>query len=81
MSTSRLPDWNEYWRRSQDLNLLNKKSADLDGTFLAIEEEFGCKLLSGDHLQIISALEDRIDELEMAHQTQGAGLQTDLFDA
>ena len=56
--------WNKYWEKYYDLEELTQMSDDIDSTLRAIELEQRRKLLSGDHLLIISALEDRIEELE-----------------
>jgi len=78
--SKRLPDWTTYWGRYSDLALLQKKSVELDDTLKGIEEEFQCKLLSGDHIQIITALEERIDELEEAQAKSPYGVQANLFE-
>ena len=81
MSKKGLPDWMIYWEKSSDLKKLREKSNNLDETLRGIESEFGCKLLSGDHMQIISALEDRIDDLESSQSGKESGVQADLFEA
>lgn len=75
----RLPGWSAYWAQYTDLAQLKKRYDNLDDTLHLLEKEFQCKLLSGDHVQIITGLEDRIDELEQIYQAQGAGLQAELF--
>ena len=57
-------NWQTFWKKYDDPNILNQKSDDIDATLKEIESNLNRKLLSGDHLQIISALEDRIEELE-----------------
>jgi hypothetical protein len=60
--------WNKYWEKYDDLEELDQMSDDIDSTLQGIELGLNRKLLSGDHLLIISALEERIEELEaMAH--------------
>ena len=60
--------WNKYWEKYDDLEELDQMSSDIDSTLQGIEMGLNRKLLSGDHLLIISALEERIEELEaMAH--------------
>ncbi len=78
-SKKRLPEWNAYWEKYTDLAQLKKRYDNLDDTLHLLEKEFQCKLLSGDHVQIITTLEERIDELEKLYQAQGAGLQAELF--
>jgi len=76
MSHNRIPDWNRYWAAYKDLNVLERKSQDLDLTLRDLETEFECKFLSGDHLLIVSALEARIAELQAVEKT---GIQSELF--
>ncbi len=81
--SKKLPDWSTYWRRYNDLATLQKKSNDLDETLQGLETEFECKLLSGDHIQIITALEERIEELEKIKQDSANspyGVQASLFE-
>lgn len=60
--------WNKYWEKYDDLEELDHMSEDIDSTLQGIELGLNRKLLSGDHLLIISALEERIEELEvLAH--------------
>ena len=73
-----LPDWEKYWANFNDLELLKSKSANLDETLQMIEKEFAAKLLSGDHMQLLDALEDRMAELERMEKAQT--VQTDLFE-
>ncbi len=80
MSKSLRTDWVAYWNRFSNLNELENKSFQLDDTLIAIEAEVGCKLLSGDQMQIIMALEDRIRELARTGQRSAASAQINLFD-
>jgi len=45
----------------------------------AIEKEYNCKLMSGDQLMIIEALEERIEQLKNDMIIK-PGLQGDLFE-
>ncbi len=78
MNKCSLPDWEKYWANFNDLELLKSKSANLDETLQMIEKEFAAKLLSGDHMQLLDALEDRMAELERMEKAQT--VQTDLFE-
>ncbi len=80
MSKRTLPDWDKYWANFKDLSLLKQKSAELDETLKLIEKEFDTKLVSGDHMQIVESLEERIEELERMEQAQKTAVQTDLFE-
>ena len=80
MSHSKLPDWQKYWSKINDINVLQLKSSEIDETLRNIEKEFDCKLMSGDHLLIIEALENRIEELKNQLTIQKSGIQADLFD-
>jgi len=64
MSKTKMADWETYWSQFDDLNLLQSKSSNLDDTLVEIQQKFDRKLLSGDQLQIIGTLEERIEELE-----------------
>ncbi len=64
MSKTKMTDWETYWSQFDDLNLLQSKSSNLDDTLVEIQQKFDRKLLSGDQLQIIGTLEERIEELE-----------------
>ena len=75
-----LPDWEQYWATFNDLDILYEKSNDLDETLLLVEKEFNTKLLSGDHLQLLDALDDRIDHLEKLQKARQSAVQTNLFD-
>ena len=79
MQNKKMPDWNEYWGMISDMNILQEKSVSIDDTLVAIEHEFSCKLLSGDHIQIITALDDRIEQLEKQEVAKKSALQADLF--
>lgn len=60
--------WNKYWEKYENLEELNHMCEDIDSTLQAIELGLNRKLLSGDHMLIISALEKRINKLEtMVH--------------
>ncbi len=80
MSRSLRSDWVAYWARYSNLNELENKSFQLDDTLREIEAEVGCKLMSGDQMQIIMALEDRIRELAKTGQRSAASAQINLFD-
>ena len=75
-----LPDWEKYWANFDDLELLRFKSANLDDTLQMIEKEFAAKLLSGDHMQLLDALDVRIEELERLEKAQKSAVQADLFE-
>ena len=79
MQHRKFPDWNSYWAKYSNVSLLENKSSNLDETLQEIENEFQVKLLSGDHLLIISALEDRIEELTNQLSNLNSGIQADLF--
>lgn len=64
MSKTKMTDWETYWSQFDDLNLLQSKSSNLDDTLVEIQQKLDRKLLSGDQLQIIVSLEERIEELE-----------------
>jgi len=80
MNKPRLPGWGTYWTKFNDLSLLRKRYANLDSTFKMLEKEFDCKLVSGDHIQIIAGLEDRIEDLKNTLAAQSAGVQAELFE-
>jgi len=80
MSSSKLPDWQKYWVKFRDINELQLKSSNIDDTLKNIEKEFDCKLMSGDHLLIIEALENRIEELKSQLNIHRSGIQADLFE-
>ena len=80
MSKHILPKWEKYWANFTDLAVLRAKAANLDDTLQLIEKEFSVKLMSGDHLMLLAALEDRIEELEKTEKAlKGVG-QTNLFE-
>ena len=72
-------NWADYWARFSDVGLLQGKSANIDSTLLEIEKELGIKLLSGDQLQVIDALEERLKSVKKRGKTSNA-LQTSLFE-
>ena len=80
MVKSILPDWEKYWENFKDLNLLRHKSNNLDETLMMIEKEFATKLMSGDHMQIVASLEERIEELERVQRAEKHVIQADLFE-
>jgi hypothetical protein len=80
MVKSILPDWGKYWENFKDLDLLRRKSGNLDETLKMIEKEFATKLMSGDHMQIVDSLEERIEELERIRRAEKHVFQADLFE-
>ena len=80
MVKSILPDWEKYWDNFNDLSLLRAKANNLDETLNLLEKEFAVKLMSGDHMQIIAALEDRIEQLERVQRAEKHVVQADLFE-
>ena len=80
MAKKLLPDWEKYWANFKDLNVLYEKDANLDDTLQLIEKEFAVKLMSGDHLMLLSALENRIDQLVMEEKILKGVEQADLFE-
>lgn len=80
MAKNHLPNWEKYWENFSDLEVLREKANNLDETLRLLEKEFAVKLMSGDHMQIIAALEERIDELERRQRAAQRVVQTDLFD-
>lgn len=80
MSHSKLPNWQKYWSKINNINELQLKSSEIDETLKNIENEFNCKLMSGDHLLIIEALENRIEELKSQLTIHKSGIQADLFE-
>jgi hypothetical protein len=79
VAQNKLPDWKVYWNQHDNIEALHKMMLEMDDTLRRIEAEFSCKLLSGDHLLIIDALEERIDELESAKSANPVGVQGELF--
>jgi hypothetical protein len=72
-------DWMQYWQQFTSIADLENRSCNIDETLLEIEREIGFKLLSGDQMQIIYALEERIKELRK-NKPAANGLQASLFD-
>ena len=72
-------DWSGYWARIDDPALLQKKSTNIDQTLREIEEELDIKLLSGDQMQVIEALEERLKEVSKRRKPVVSG-QIDLFE-
>ncbi|HPG39031.1 MAG TPA: hypothetical protein PLP19_09250 [bacterium] len=79
MQYKSLPDWQKYWAKIIDIQHLQNKSRQIDETLKAIEKEFNCKLMSGDQLMIIEALEERIEQLKNDKNIK-PGLQGELFE-
>ena len=79
MERSKLPNWTKYWGKYDDIVLLNGRSEDMDVTFQTIEAEFKIKLLSADHLEIIAALDERLEALEGELSMSTKGIQGELF--
>lgn len=75
-----LPDWKKYWSNFTDLDLLRYKSSNLDETLELLEKEFATKLMSGEQMQLITDLEDRIDELERIEREENRSIQGNLFE-
>ncbi len=80
MAKKTLPDWDKYWANFKDLELLRDKATNLDETLQLIEKEFAVKLMSGDHLMLLSSLDDRIEALEKEERALKSAVQTDLFE-
>ncbi len=80
MSKLALPDWEKYWAQYQNRDELLELAENIDDTLQHIEKEFGVKLLSGDHMMLIDALDERIDDLEKIAAAKESPLQTSLFD-
>ena len=57
-------NWCDYWAKFDDIDKLVRKSEDIDGTLISLQQEFGTKFLAGDHMLIITALEERIEYLQ-----------------
>ncbi len=72
-------DWPGYWARFDDPALLQHKSMNIDQTLREIEEELDIKLLSGDQIQVIEALEERLKEMSKRRKPVDSG-QISLFD-
>ena len=73
-----MTDWKAYLAKYKTAELV-KMSMDIDNTLASIEQEKGIKLLSGDHLQIIAALDERLEELEATASTNQNSAQGELF--
>ncbi|HOT97884.1 MAG TPA: hypothetical protein PLG50_00060 [bacterium] len=80
MTKSYRTNWAAYWDQYDDLDELESFSFNLDDTLLEIERNTGCKLLSGDQMQIIMALEERIREVSKRSGSSRPDLQFSLFD-
>lgn len=81
MAKSMRTDWVAYWEQYDDLDELQNKSFNLDDTLVEIEQRVGCKLMSGDQMQIIMALEERIREVSKRGGSRSRGsAQYSLFD-
>lgn len=80
MKKNGLPDWEKYWSNFNDKEQLLYKSDNLDETLQLLEQEFDTKLLSGDHMLILDALDYRINELERMETSKKNAMQTSLFD-
>lgn len=72
-------DWAGYWAKFDDAALLQHKAMNIDETLRAIESELDIKLLSGDQMQVIDALEERIRTMGKRRKPVSS-LQTSLFD-
>jgi len=72
-------DWVGYWAKYDDPALLQKKSVNIDTTLREIEQELNLKLLSGDQLQVIDALEDRLKSVSKRKKS-AVTAQTSLFE-
>lgn len=75
-----IPNWNKYWSNFTDLDLLRYKSSNLDETLELLEKEFATKLMSGEQMQLITELEDRILELERIERDKKKHIQGSLFE-
>ncbi len=80
MSRQALPNWDKYWARFHDRDELLNIADNIDDQLVRIEKEYGVKLLSGDHMMLIDALEERIDDLEKLATAKESPLQASLFD-
>lgn len=72
-------DWVAYWGRYDNYSELERKSFNMDDTLHEIENEFGIKLMSGDQMMVIDALEDRLKELSKKRKVSSSA-QISLFD-
>ena len=80
MSRQALPNWDKYWARFHDRDELLNIADNIDDLLLRIEKEYSVKLLSGDHMMLIDALEERIDDLEKLAAAKESPLQASLFE-
>jgi len=80
MNRQALPNWEKYWSKYHNREELLDLAENIDNTLLHIEKEFGVKLLSGDHMMLLDALDERIDDLEKLSAAKESPLQTSLFD-
>jgi len=80
MAKSYRTNWAAYWDQFDNLDELQSMSFNLDDTLLEIERNTGCKLLSGDQIQIIMALEERIREVSKRSGRSAHNAQYTLFD-
>lgn len=80
MSRQALPNWDKYWARFHDRDELLDIADNIDDLLVRIEKEYGVKLLSGDHMMLIDALEERIGDLEKLAVAKESPLQASLFD-
>ncbi len=78
MARKNLTDWQQYWSKYSNVHELKKMAANFDDTLDHLEKELGERLLSGDHILIIEALENRIETLEN-RQPVDAENQGELF--
>ena len=80
MAKQALPNWEKYWAKFHDREELLDIADNIDDQLLRIEKEFDVKLVSGDHLMLIDALEERIDDLEKLAVAKDSPLQASLFE-
>jgi hypothetical protein len=80
MAKQALPNWDRYWAKFHDRDELLDIADNIDDQLLHIEKEYGVKLLSGDHILILEALDERIDDLEKLAVAKESPLQASLFD-
>lgn len=58
------PDWRNYWKDTDDLNLLLKARTNITETYSEIRNNIGRMLMSEEMLEIQESLEQRIEELK-----------------
>ena len=75
-----LPNWERYWAKYNNPDELEEKLNQLDDTLKSIELEFDCKLLSGDQMELVDALEERLELLQRLDNSRESDLQISLFD-